>query len=157
MSETQQNLFSSSAHHFPQLSTIFPQYFSINPEMYSDFDNAVAFGRGMKNQPNQHAILLPKFDPKTIELNCDENARITITAKKVETMATGTNSDRKITTLLEETVQLPIYLKEQDLLNEIESSYENNYLVIKYPQKKVSSENENDTKKVKIPINIEKC
>ena len=125
--------------------------------MYSDFDNAVAFGRGMKNQPNQHAILLPKFDPKTIELNCDENARITITAKKVETMATGTNSDRKITTLLEETVQLPIYLKEQDLLNEIESAYENNYLVIKYPQKKVSSENENDTKKVKIPINIEKC
>jgi len=58
----------------------------------------------------QITIPLKRFDPKNVKISLNEKALMTISASSEFENETGRNGMRRITTIVEETVQLPDYL-----------------------------------------------
>merc|ERR1712061_459470 len=101
-------------------------------------------------------IPLCRFSADQVKLNMNSKGLITITASKEETNDTKRNGQRKVTTMVEETCQLPGYVVDAGLLEKVESKFEHGHLVISYPEDpKVVEENEKARKAndpVQIPI-----
>merc|ERR1712137_416386 len=58
----------------------------------------------------QIKVPLKRFDPKNVKISINDKALMTISASSEYEQETGRNGMRKMTTILEETVQLPDYL-----------------------------------------------
>merc|ERR1739845_30847 len=111
------------------------------------------------DSPNTIRVPMMRFSADQVKLNMNSKGLITITASKEETNDTKRNGQRKVTTMVEETCQLPGYVVDAGLLEKVESKFEHGHLVISYPEDpKVVEENEKTRKAndpVQIPIHIE--
>lgn len=58
----------------------------------------------------QIRVPLKRFDPKNVKISINDKALMTISASSEYEQETGRNGMRKMTTIVEETVQLPDYL-----------------------------------------------
>jgi len=148
-----------------------------------------------KNDATEKAeIIVPlkNFKPSTVRLNLNERGCMTISATNEEIKETNRNGLRKVTTILDETVQLPSYLtenfveatkpteqsenfevvenndmndqksssKKKTLLTQVKSKFDNGNLVITFPEKPKSKEEENqmkDDSTEPVEIEIEFC
>merc|ERR1712007_270782 len=89
--------------------------------------------RDKSEEGNCIKIPLCRFNAEQVKLNMNAKGLITVTASKEETNDTKRNGQRKTTTLVEETCQLPGYVIDgKDLLKQVESKFVNGHLVISY-------------------------
>merc|ERR1711963_851602 len=58
-------------------------------------------------KPNTVSIPLKRFSPEQVQLNMNKNGLVTVTASRENTEESNRNGQRKTTTLVEETCQLP--------------------------------------------------
>ena len=119
-------------------------------------------------------VPLKCFDPKTISINLNKKGLMTISATYSREKETDRNGMRKITTILEETVQLPRWLcdeivssknneekgftkvdptesvkSSETYLSKVMTKFENGSLVISFPEKpKVEVKNNDDDQKM---------
>merc|ERR1712110_820124 len=112
-----------------------------NPEMFRAYQKCG--GRKNKTCENEVNIPLKRFDAKQVNLNMNKQGLVTVTASKEE---------------VEETVQLPGYLIDNELLNKVESKFANGFLKVSWPENPTEAsarEKENDGGPVEIPIVME--
>merc|ERR1711970_628611 len=108
----------------------------------------------LQGKPNEIVVPLQGFDAKTMEITCSSKGVTTICATK-DILQSTARGQRKITSILEETIELPNYLVDQKMLTEVESLVENNLLVISFPMEKPKVQQESNTKPVKINIKVQ--
>merc|ERR1739848_380674 len=113
--------------------------------------------RSCNKDENKICVPLKRFDAEQVNVNLNKNGLVTISASTEDTNEeTGRNGVRKTTTLIEETVQLPAYVVENDLFSKVESKFVNGCLCITVPEDpKKTEEKEAEAKKngpVEIPI-----
>merc|ERR1719219_127771 len=89
----------------------------------------------VQGRPNEICVPLNDFDTKTLELTCASTGVMKISASRDSVQDTG-KGQRKISSILEETVELPKYLVDEGLLDKVESVVENNLVVISFPAQK---------------------
>jgi len=149
------------------------------------------------DEQTEITVPLKNFKPSTVRLNLNERGCMTISATNEEIKETNRNGLRKVTTILDETVQLPSYLienfveeettkptnsteqsenfevvdnndmndqkssaKKKTLLTKVKSKFDNGNLVITFPEKPKSKEEENqmkDDSTEPVEIEIEFC
>merc|ERR1711941_155546 len=104
-------------------------------------------------------VPLKRFTPEQVQLNMNKSGLVTITASKENTEESVRNGQRKTTVMVEETCQLPGYLVENDLLQKVESKFNNGFLVITFPEDpKLVEEKKVEEQKnapIEIPIMME--
>merc|ERR1712173_155384 len=107
------------------------------------------------DSPNTIRVPMMRFSADQVKLNMNSKGLITVTASKEETNDTKRNGQRKTTTLVEETCQLPGYVVDgEGLLKQVESKFVNGHLVISYPENPKDVEAEEKTKAANGPVNI---
>merc|ERR1712004_402565 len=85
-------------------------------------------------------VPLKRFSAETIEVN--DKALMTISGTGQHEEETNRNGMRKVTSILEETIQLPAYLLEGEdkLLAKVTTEFKNGGLYVKLPEKPKSEE-----------------
>jgi len=111
------------------------------------------------NKNNKVYINLQNFKPENVEISCDKNALLSVSATReisqqshaiahhtnyVRQIGSTINEDsksnqmngkRKMTILLEETIQLPSYVVDDNLIESISSNFHpNGYLTVEFPK-----------------------
>merc|ERR1711881_423470 len=111
--------------------------------------------KSQDSSSNTIRIPLMRFNADQVNLNMNSKGLITVTASKEETNDTKRNGQRKTTTLVEETCQLPGYVVDgEGLLKQVESKFVNGHLVISYPENPKDVEAEEKAKAANGPVNI---
>merc|ERR1711936_838957 len=106
------------------------------------------------SQECSHCISFHGYNPNSIAIQCTATGELTVSGMKSFTEKT-TTGERTLTTKLEEKIVLPEYLVKQKLLNKLESTMKNQFLIISYPQNVIEIEEKNSQEEVKIPIHMD--
>merc|ERR1739845_64235 len=86
-----------------------------------------------KKLENSVAIPLKKFKPEQVNMNMNKKGLITVTASNEECKDTKRNGCRKMTWMVEETVQLPGYVVDKDMLSSVEAKFVDGFLNVSWP------------------------
>merc|ERR1739848_639490 len=86
-------------------------------------------------QPNRVCICLKKVKPENLKLQLNKKGILTINAQKEETVDTNRNGQRKTTTIIQETFELPKYVVENDWLEKVETGFDEGCLFVSWPEK----------------------
>merc|ERR1711879_183191 len=86
-------------------------------------------------QPSRVCICLKKVKPENLKIQLNKQGALTINAQKEETVDTNRNGQRKTTTMIEETFELPKYVVENDWLEKVETRFDEGCLVVSWPEK----------------------
>merc|ERR1711881_290396 len=106
------------------------------------------------NSSNTIRIPLMRFNADQVNLNMNAKGLLTVTASKEETNDTKRNGQRKVTTMIEETCQMPGYVVDKDLLKQVESKFEHGHLVVTLPEDPAVVEKQEEEKKANGPVDI---
>merc|ERR1739845_336537 len=120
-----------------------------------EFEKMATKLKGDKER-NSVTIPLKSFSPQQVQLNMNKNGLVTVTASRENTEESDRNGQRKTTVMVEETLQLPGYLIDNDLLKTVESKFHDGFLVLSYAEdpKLVEEKKEEETKNAPIEIPI---
>merc|ERR1712173_165631 len=117
-----------------------------------------------QNKPNKKnttkiCVPLKRFSAEQVQLNMNKAGLVTITASKESIEDSARNGQRKTTVMVEETCQLPAYLVENEMLQKVDSKFNNGFLVLTFPEDpKVVEEKKVEEQKnapIEIPIMME--
>merc|ERR1739848_352205 len=86
-------------------------------------------------QPSRVCICLKKVKPENLKLQLNKQGVLTINAQKEEIVDTNRNGQRKITTIIQETFELPKYVVENDWLEKVETRFDEGCLFVSWPEK----------------------
>merc|ERR1712173_371441 len=89
----------------------------------------------VNRQPNRVCICLKKVKPENLKLQLNKQGVLTINAQKEETVDTNRNGQRKTTTIIQETFELPKYVVENDWLEKVETRFNEGCLIVSWPDK----------------------
>jgi len=138
-----------------------PEEFKANWNKHANRSTPWRCGRKSTENSSANKICVPlrRFSPEQVQLSMSKTGLMTITASKETTEDSNRNGQRKTTVLVEETCQLPGYLVDNDLLQQVESKFHCGCLVFTFPEDpKVVEERETEEKKkspIEIPIMME--
>merc|ERR1739845_120955 len=79
-------------------------------------------------------VPLKRFSAEQVQVNMNKSGLVTITASTEKVEDEMRNGQRKTTVVVEETCQLPGYLVENELLQKVETKFNNGFLVITFPE-----------------------
>merc|ERR1712093_13518 len=88
-----------------------------------------------KQEKNRICICLKKVKPENLKLQLNKKGILTINAQKEETVDTNRNGQRKTTTIIQETLELPKYVVENDWLEKVETRFDEGCLIVTWPEK----------------------
>jgi len=91
-------------------------------------------------------VNLPDYKPENVQVKINKNGTVELSARKDLVLDSGRNGRRKTTTHIEQTFDLPEYLKKENLLDQVNCKFDDGRLVFSYPEKPVG---------VKMQINFE--
>merc|ERR1711887_350860 len=89
----------------------------------------------VNRQPSRVCICLKKVKPENLKLQLNKQGVLTINAQKEETVDTNRNGQRKTSTIIQETFELPKYVVENDLLEKVETRFDEGCLTVSWPEK----------------------
>jgi len=79
-------------------------------------------------------VNLPEYKPKNVQVKINKNGTVELSARKDLVLDSGRNGRRKTTTHIEQTFDLPEYLKNENLLDQVSCKFDDGRLVFSYPQ-----------------------
>merc|ERR1711976_684203 len=91
-------------------------------------------------------VNLPEYKPENVQVNINKNGTVELNASKDLVVDSGRNGQRRTTTHFEQTFDLPEYLREENLLDQVSCKFDDGRLVFSYPEMPVG---------VKMQINME--
>merc|ERR1739845_8209 len=104
-------------------------------------------------------VPLKRFNAEQVQVNMNKSGLVTVTASTEKIDECVRNGQRKTTVLVEESCQLPGYLMENELLQKVETKFNNGFLVITFPEDpKLVEERKVEEEKnapIEIPIMME--
>merc|ERR1712066_292010 len=112
-----------------------------------------------QNSNTKVCVPLKRFSAEQVQVNMNKSGLVTITASTEKIDESVRNGQRKTTFVVEETCQLPGYLVERELLQKVETKFNNGFLVITFPEDpKLVEEKKAEEQKnapIEIPIMME--
>jgi len=87
--------------------------------------------------PKSLYVELPEYRPENIQVKINKSGRVNINASKNNTINTTRNGQRKSTVHVDYSFDLPEYLVEDNMLNEVKTEFEFGKLIFNFPQKPV--------------------
>merc|ERR1712174_124808 len=91
-------------------------------------------------------VNLPEYKPENVQVKINKNGSVELSASKDLVVDSGRNGQRRTTTHIEQTFNLPEYLRKENLLDQVSCKFDDGRLVFSYPEMPVG---------VKMQINME--
>merc|ERR1711976_1044686 len=96
--------------------------------------------------PQSLYVNLPEYKPENVQVKINKNGTVELSASKDLVVDSGRNGQRRTTTHIEQTFDLPKYLRKENLLDQVSCKFDDGRLVFSYPEMPVG---------VKMQINME--
>merc|ERR1712117_910497 len=100
----------------------------------------------VQKKPEFMYVNLPEYKPENVQVKINKNGTVELSASKDLVVDSGRNGQRRTTTHMEQTFDLPEYLKKENLLDQVSCTFDDGRLVFSYPEMPVG---------VKMQINME--
>merc|ERR1711963_1375491 len=92
------------------------------------------------------SVNLPEYKPENVQVKINKNGIVELSASKDLVVDSGRNGQRRVATYINQTFDLPEYLKNENLLDQVSCKFDDGRLVFSYPEMPVG---------VKMQINME--
>merc|ERR1712178_609219 len=102
--------------------------------------------KSVQKIPQSLYVNLPEYKPENVQVKINKNGTVELSASKDLVVDSGRNGQRRTTTYIKRTFDLPEYLKKENLLDQVSCKFDDGRLVFSYPEMPVG---------VKMQINME--
>merc|ERR1711976_979663 len=102
--------------------------------------------KSVQKIPQSLYVNFPEYKPENVQVKINKNGTVELSASKDLVVDSGRNGQRRTTTHIEQTFDLPEYLRKENLLDQVSCKFDDGKLVFSYPEMPVG---------VKMQINME--